>query len=256
MNQKKSSSAGRLWVIIFIIALIEFLYIIFVQPKPQPCPVKVEGKIEDMLINIAAPITASLPEKVIVFPVDADDRTGSVKVKSGDYEQIINVSIPFYYDKNALEILKETASIGNVSFVELKGKEAQKPTKTDEEIISILNGAQDTENNLFSIDKAGISGSADQKFITIPVKFKIYKTGLYKFGLNGKLEKAKLVNSNGEEKVKIADAMFTVDAKSQAKVQILEKWNRFSQNFYIEVMDATKPEQDATKPPKVQVYPK
>jgi hypothetical protein len=256
MNQKKSSGTGRLWVVIFIIALIEFLYIVFVQPKPQPCPVKVEGKIEDLLVNIAAPITASLPDKVIVFPVDADDRTGSVKGKSGDYEQMINISIPFYYDKNALEILKETASISSVSYVELKGKEAQKPTKTDEEIISILNGSADTENNLFSIDKAGIASSPDQKFINIPVKFKIYKTGLYKFALNGKLEKAKLVNNSGEEKIKIADALFTVDTKSQAKVQILEKWNRFSQNFYIEVMDATKPETQGVMAPKVEVHPK
>ncbi len=256
MNQTKSKGGSKLWVIVFIIALIEFLYIMFAQPKPQPCPVKIDGKVEDLLNNIAAPITASTPEKVIVFPVDAQDGTGKIISKTGDLEQVINVSIPYYYDAKALDVLKETILIGSVTYVEQKGKEAQKPTKSDEEIISILNSSKDVENNLFSVDKNSISVSQDQKFINIPVKFKIYNTGLFKFNISGKLEKASLLNNDGEEKVKIANGLFTVDQKDQVKSGLIEKWNRFSQNFYIQVMDATKPEVQGITAPKVEVHPK
>jgi len=256
MNQTTSKGGSKLWVIIFIIALIEFAYIVFATPPPQPSNVNIEGKVEEFLSNIAAPVTASTPEKVIVFPVDAQDGTGRVISKTGDYEQIINVSIPYYYDPKALDVLKETAIINNVCYIEQKGREAQKPTKSDEEIISLLNSSPDVENNLFSLEKGGIYSSQDQKYIVIPVKFKIYNTGLFKFNLSGKLEKATLAISSGEEKLKIANGFFTVDKNNPVKSSLVEKWNRFSQNFYIQVMDATKPEQEAVKPPAVQVYPK
>lgn len=255
MNQKGNNSGSRLWIIIFIIALIEFIYIVAVRPKPVPCPIKIEGQVEDYLKNSSSPLLAALPNKVIVFPVDAQDNTGKVISKAGDYEQIINISLPYYYDSKALEVLKETATINNVAFIMQKGKEAQKPTKSDEEIISILNNASDTENNLFSIDKDNISADKSRNIITIPIRFKIYSTGLYRFNLSGKLERASLVNNSGEEKIKIANGFFNIN-NEQVKSEIISNWNRFSQNFYIMVMDATKPEVPGVLAPKVEVHPK
>jgi len=255
MNQKGSNDGSKLWIVLFALALIEFLYIVFMQPKPIPCPIKIEGKIEDYLKNSASPILAALPNKVIVFPVDAQDNTGKVISKSGDYETTINVSLPYYYDLKAIEALKETISLENVVYVPQKGKEAQKPTKSDEEIIQILNTSSEVENNLFSIDKDNITANNKSNDIIIPVKFKIYNTGLYKFKISGKLQRAYLVNNSGEEKIKIANGFFSVDNNEQIKSEILSNWNRFSQNFYIMVMDATKPS-NINPPPDITIHPK
>ncbi|HEY9188326.1 MAG TPA: hypothetical protein VIR55_10540 [Ignavibacteria bacterium] len=256
MNQKGNNGGSKLWIVLFAVALIEFLYIVFMQPKPIPCPIKIEGKVEDYLKNSASPILAALPNKVIVFPVDAQDNTGKVISKNGDYETTINISLPYYYDSKALETLKETVSLENVVYIPQKGKEAQKPTKSDEEIIQILNNSSEVENNLFSIDKGNIVANSNSNEILIPVKFKIYNTGLYKFKLNGKLERASLVNNSGEEKLKIANGYFDINNNEQLKSNILSNWNRFSQNFYIMVMDATKPEVPGVLAPKVEVHPK
>ena len=66
------------------------------------------------------------------------------------------------------------------------------------------------------------------------------------------MQRASLVNNSGEEKIKVANGYFDINNNEQVKSEILSNWNRFSQNFYIMVMDATKPE----VPPKVEVHPK
>jgi len=256
MNQTKSNTAKVILIVVFAIALLEFIYILYQQPRPvSDLLIEVDGKIDELLLNQASNIIASTPEKVLVFAVDAEDGSGKVRAKDGNVEKVINVAVPYYYDMAAISSLIETCIINSVSFVELKGKDARDNLiKNDEELISILQSASQVENNFFTIDIDAISPSVDNKYIFIPIKFKIAQTGLYKFSISGKLDKARLVDVDGKERIKIANATYELEEGSTKKSEILTAWNRFSQVFYIHVIDGTIPAPESVQRTPVKVY--
>ena len=256
MNQTKSNNAKAIWIVVFVIALLEFIYILYQEPRPtEDLLIQVDGKIEDLLLHQASNIIATTPEKVLVFAVDAEDGSGKVRTKDGSIEKIINVAVPYYYDYAVINSLRETCIINSVSFVEQKGKEASDNLiKNDEELIFMLRSAAEIENNLFTIDINAISPSVDNKYIFIPIKFKIEQTGLYKFSISGKLDKARLVDVDGKECIKIAEATYELDENSRRKSEILTAWNRFSQVFYIHVIDGTLPAPESVLRTPVKVY--
>jgi hypothetical protein len=216
--------------------------------------IQVNGSIEELLLHQASNIIATTPEKVLVFAVDAEDGSGKVRAQGGNIEKIINVAIPYYYDHAAISSLIETCIINSVSFVELNGKEARDNLiKSDEELIFILRSASEVANNFFTIDIDAISPSIDNKYIFIPIKFKIEQTGLYKFSISGKLDKARLVDVDGKEQIKIAGATYELD-EGKRKTEILTAWNRFSQVFYIHVIDGTIPAPESVQRTPVKVY--
>ena len=254
MNQTKSNNTKAIWIVVFVIALLEFIYILYQEPRPEKGLIQVDGKIEELLLHQATNAIVATPEKVLVFVVDADDGSGKVKAKEGDVEKIINVAVPYYYDNAAINSLKETATISSVSFVELKGKEARDNLiKNDEELIDVLQSSPEIDNNFFMIDINAISPSIDKKCIFIPITFRIQQTGLYKFSISGKLDKARLVDVDGTEKIKIAEATYEVE-KGSNKAEILAAWNRFSQVFYIHVIDGTIPAPESVQRTPVKVY--
>jgi len=212
MNQPKNNNTKVIWIVVFVIALLEFIYILYREPLPEKVLIQVEGKIEELLLHQAPNSIANTPEKILVFIVDADDGSGKVKAKEGNVEKIIKVALPYYYDNVVINSLRETSTIGFVSFVELKGKEARDNLiKSEEELIYILQSANEVENDFFTIDNNAISPSIDNKYIFIPVKFRIPQTGLYKFSISGRLDKARLINVDGKEKIKIAEAIYEVE---------------------------------------------
>ena len=255
MNQIKSNNAKAIWIVVFVIAILEFIYILYQEPRPTKGLIQVNGKIEELLLHQASNTIATTPEKVLVFAIDAEDGSGKVKAQGGNIEKIINVAIPYYYDYAAINSLIETCIINSVSFVELKGKEARDNLiKSDEELIFILQSATEIENNFFTIDIDAISPSIDNKYIFIPIKFNIEQTGLYKFSISGKLDKARLVDVDGKEHIKIAEATYEIDEDSKRKTEILTAWNRFSQAFYIHVIDGTIPAPESVQRTPVKVY--
>ena len=254
MNQSKSNNTKAIWIVVFVIALLEFIYILYREPRPEINLIQVEGRIEELLLHQASNFIATTPEKVLVFTVDADDMSGRVKAKEGSVEKIIKVALPYYYDNVVINSLRETSTIGFVSFIELKGKEARDNLiKNEEELIYILQSATEVENDFFTIDNNAISPSIDNKYIFFPIKFRIPQTGLYKFSISGRLDKAKLINVDGKEKIKIAEAIYEIEEDIN-KAEILTAWNRFSQVFYIHVIDGTIPAPESVQRTPVKVY--
>jgi hypothetical protein len=254
MNQSKSNNIKAILIAVFVIALLEFIYILYQEPRPEKDLIQVNGSIEELLLHQATNIIATTPEKVLVFAVDAEDGSGKVKAKEGVVEKIINVAIPYYYDNTVINSLIETLTISSVSFVELKGKEARDNlVKNDEELIYILKSVPEIQNNLFTIDIDAISPSINNKYIYIPIKFKILQTGLYKFSISGKLDKAVLIDIDGKEKIKIAEAIYEISEDGD-KAEILLAWNQFSQVFYIHVIDGTIPAPESVTRTPVKVY--
>lgn len=252
MNQSKSNNTKAIWIVVFVIALLEFVYILYREPRPEKGLIQVEGKIGELLLHQAPNSIVTTPEKVLVFTVDADDGSGKVRAKEGSVEKTIKVALPYYYDNIVINSLRETSTISFVSFIELKGKEARDNLmKSEEELIYILQSANEIENDFFTIDNDAIS--IDNKYIFIPIKFRISQTGLYRFSISGRLDKARLIDVDGKEKIKIAEAIYEVEENIN-KAEILTAWNRFSQVFYIHVIDGTIPAPESVQRTPVKVY--
>jgi hypothetical protein len=240
---------GKIWAVVFFLFFIEFLYIVFSKQAPQPCPIKVDGTVQNLIDELYCPIDISTQKKVLTYLADANDQSGDIK--NMGKETVLNLSIAKIADPNFIKSVKESIKVTGVKFVATRGKQSQDLQPADDEIRQTVDNSSEVPNDIFTIETEKITEKGD--YIEIPVQLNFKRTGFYKFDYAIQLNRISIEENTmkiGKIKLDLSLSKDKID-----KEQLIKKWNNLSGSMYFCVVDATKPQEDVKKIP-VSVVPK
>jgi len=248
---------SKLSVFLYAIILIEFIAIVALSPGGKSsCPVKIEESIPNLVESLSNSLTVSALQKVLVYPVDANDGSGVVKGKTGDMEETLYLTVPNTSDPNFINTIKKSIRVIRVKMEKTSGKKAQGVPPPDQEIKQAADNANEISNDILSFDKNNIAAKTDPNtktsYIQIPLVFKIRQTGYYRIDIELKPNRINFGNANGFETIDVDNSKLCIDYSNNPKINknlLTQKMNNFSTSIYIAVTDGTQPSETIPKKP-------
>jgi hypothetical protein len=208
---------------------------------------KMEDPLPKLIENIYCPMAGS-SDKVIFYIVDANDQSGSVKLKSGDPRETLNILIPATESKDQIKAVKESITVKSVKFTRTSGRDLSALPPSDDVIRQKADEGEVMTDNNFVIDKENISVKKDNNNnfsnVQVPLQWIIRQTGYYRVEIETNLNRVKF-ETNPQKRI-ILDNTIIIPASGDKLDEgaIKNKWNNYTTTIYIAVYDGTKPKQD------------
>jgi hypothetical protein len=251
---KNGKKGGKLAIIFFALFLIEFVFLAFKMLQvTEPSQFKTDDGLTKFIDNIYYPASFSNPGKVLFYIIDANDQSGSAL---HEVPQTLYLNIPVSADeKDFTKFIKENVKVTGLKYYYTKGSEVANLPPSDEEIKNKVNDFgtnADNPGEVFVINPV-INPEPDKNngfsTLSVPIDWTIKQTGYYRLDIETKLNRAKYVNINGAQKIKVDNAYITPIGEDKPSEKALnDKWNKTcSTTIYLAVYDGTKPKEEKTK---------